>query len=228
MSQLFASGYQNTGVSASATVLSMIIQGWFPLELTGLTSLLSKGLRSLLHHHNLKTSILLCSAFFKFQLSQLYMTTGKTIALTTQTFVSKIMPLIFNTLSRFVIAFLLKSNHLLISWLQSKSTDFRAYKEKICHYFHFFHFHLPWSNGAGCCDLSFLRFSFKPAFSLLSITLIKRLFCSSFISTISMVLSTYLRLLMFLLPILLPAYNSSSLAFLRMCSAYRLNKQNDS
>ena len=112
-------------------------------------------LRSLLHHQNSKTSIFWCSAFFKVQLSQPYMTTGNTIALTTQTFVSKIMSLIFNTLSRFVIALLLKSNHLLISWLQSKSADFRACEEKICHYFHFFHFYLPRSNGDRCCDLSF-------------------------------------------------------------------------
>ena len=99
----------------------MSIQGWFPLGLTSSISLWSKGLSSLLQHHSLKTSILWCSAFFTFQLSQLYVTTGKTIALTIWTFVGRVLSLLFNTLSRFVIALLPRSNHLLISWLQSPS-----------------------------------------------------------------------------------------------------------
>ena len=78
--------------------------------------------RSLLQHHSLKASVLWCSAFFTVQLSQLYMIIGKTIALTIWTFVSRVMSPLFNTLSRFVIAFLPKSNRLLISWLQSQST----------------------------------------------------------------------------------------------------------
>ena len=76
-------------------------------------------LKSLLQHHTSKASILQCSAFFIVQLSHPYMTNGKTIALTRWTFVSKIMPLLFNMLSRFAIAFLPRSKHLLISWLQS-------------------------------------------------------------------------------------------------------------
>ena len=76
-----------------------------------------RTLKSLLQHLNLKTSVFWRSAFFMVQLSHLYMTTGKTIALTIGTFVSKVMSLLFNTLSRFVIAFLQKSRHLLISWL---------------------------------------------------------------------------------------------------------------
>ena len=79
-------------------------------------------LKSLLQHHSSKASILQCSAFFIVQLSHPYVTTGKTIALTRQTFVGKIMSLLFNMLSRLVIAFLPKSKHLLISWLQSPST----------------------------------------------------------------------------------------------------------
>ncbi|CAI9162570.1 unnamed protein product [Rangifer tarandus platyrhynchus] len=75
-------------------------------------------LKSLLQHHNLKASILWHSAFFMVQLSHLYMTTGKTIALTIRTFAVNVMPLLFNTLSRFVIAFLSRSKQLLISWLQ--------------------------------------------------------------------------------------------------------------
>ena len=78
-------------------------------------------LKSLHQHHNSKASVLCCSAFFMVQLSHLYMTTGKTIALTIWTFVGKVMSLLFNTLSRFVIAFLPRSKCLLISWLQSPS-----------------------------------------------------------------------------------------------------------
>ena len=78
-------------------------------------------LKSLLQHHSSKASILWCSVFFIVQLSHLYMTTGKTIALTRQTFVGKIMSLLLNMLSRLVITFLPRSKHLLISWLQSAS-----------------------------------------------------------------------------------------------------------
>ena len=78
-------------------------------------------LKSLLQHHSLKASILWCSAFFIVQLSHPYMTTGKTIALTRQTFVDKVMSLLFNMLFTFVIAYLPRRKHLLISWLQSPS-----------------------------------------------------------------------------------------------------------
>ena len=78
-------------------------------------------LKSLLQHHSSKASVLQCSAFFMVQLSHPYMTNGKTIALTIWTFVGKVMSLLFNMLSRFVIAFLPRSNHFLISWLQSPS-----------------------------------------------------------------------------------------------------------
>ena len=78
-------------------------------------------LKSLLQHHSSKASVLWCSAFFIVQLSHPYMTTGKTIALIRQTFVSKVMSLLFNMLSRLVIVFLPRSKHLLISWLQSPS-----------------------------------------------------------------------------------------------------------
>ena len=74
-------------------------------------------LKSLLQHHSIKASILQCSAFFMVQLSHLHMTTGKTVALTRWTFVGKVMSLLFNKLSRLVIAFLPRSKHLLISWL---------------------------------------------------------------------------------------------------------------
>ena len=79
-------------------------------------------LKSLVQYHSSKASILWCSAFFMVQLSHLYMTSGKIIAFTIQTFVGKVMLLLFNTLPRIVIAFLPRSKHLLISWLQSPFT----------------------------------------------------------------------------------------------------------
>ena len=85
---------------------------WFNLAVQG-------TLKSLLQHHSSKASILQCSAFFIVQLSHSYITTGKAIALTRWTFVSKVMSLLFNMLSRFVISFLLRSKWLSISWLQS-------------------------------------------------------------------------------------------------------------
>ena len=89
-------------------------------------------LKSLLQHHNSKASILWHSAFFLVQLSHLYMTTGKTIALIIWTIVSRVMSLLFNTLSRFVTTFLLRSKGLLISWLQSPSgVIFGAQKNKV-------------------------------------------------------------------------------------------------
>ena len=100
-------------------------------------------LKSLLQHHSSKASILWHSAFFIVQLLHPYMTTGKTIALTRWTFVGKVMSLLFNMLSRLVIAFLPRSKSLLISWLQSAASDFGAPKNKVCHCFHFFPIYLP-------------------------------------------------------------------------------------
>ena len=112
MSQFFASGGQSIGVSASAPVLPLNIQDWFPLGWTGWISLQSTETpKSLLQHHSSKVSILQCSAFFIHP----YMTTGKTIALTRRTFVGKVKSLLFNKLSRLVITFLPRSKHLLIS-----------------------------------------------------------------------------------------------------------------
>ena len=94
-------------------------------------------LKSLLQHHSSKASILWCSAFCIVQLSHSYMTTGKTIALTRWTFVGKVVSLLFNMLSRLVIAFLFRSRHLLISWLQSPyAVILEPKKNKVSHYFH--------------------------------------------------------------------------------------------
>ena len=106
--------WPSTGASVSTSVLPINIQDWFPLGLIGLISLQSKGFASLLQHHSSKASVLQCSTFFMVQLSHPYMTTGKTIALTRWTFVSKVMSLLFNMLSRLVIYFLSRSKHLLI------------------------------------------------------------------------------------------------------------------
>ena len=103
MSRLLASGGQSIG--ASTSVFSLNIQGWFPSGLTlGFYLLAVQGsLKSLFQHHCLKASV--ASAFFMIQISHLYMTTGKTIALTLWIILSKVMSLLFNTLSRFVIVF---------------------------------------------------------------------------------------------------------------------------
>ena len=141
------------GASASASVLSVTIQGWFPLGLTAWISLQSKGLSSILQHHSSKTSILWRSAFFMVQLSHPYTTTGKTIALTIQTLVSKMMSLLFNTLSRFAIdkrRFAPSKEQLSFNFMSTVTvqSDFGAQENIICHSFHFFPFYLPWSDGA--------------------------------------------------------------------------------
>ena len=101
-------------------------------------------LKSLLQHHSSKTSILQCSGFFIVQLSHPYKTTGKTIALTRWTFVDKVMSLLFNMLSKLVIAFLPRSKRLFISWLQSPSAVIlEPPNNKVCHCFHCFPIYLP-------------------------------------------------------------------------------------
>ena len=182
-------------------------------------------LKSLLQHHSSKASILWCSAFFTVKISHPYMTTGKTIALTRWTFVAKVMSLLFNMLSRSVITFLPRSKCLLISWLQSTSAvslepqkiKLATVSPSICNEV----------MGPDAMILVFWMLSFKPAVSLSYFTFIKRIFSSSSISAIRVVSSAYLRLLIFLLAILIPACTSSSSAFHVMCSAYKLNKQGD-
>jgi len=174
-------------------------------------------LKSLLQHHSSKESILWCSAFFIVQLSCPYMTTGKTMALTRQNFVGKVMSLLFNMRSRLVITFLPRSKCLLISWWQSssavileppkiKSDTVSTVSPSISHEV----------MGPDAMILVFLMLSFKPSFSLSSFTFIKRFFSSFSLSAIRVVSSAYLRLLIFLLAILIPACASSSSAF-RKC-----------
>ena len=169
-------------------------------------------LKSLLQHHNLKASILQHSALFMIQLSHLYMTTGKTTALTIWTFVSKVMCLLLN----------MAVKHLSISWLQSLSALILEPKKIKCHFSRFFSFYLPWIDGTRCLDLSlfFFKLTFKPAFSVSYFTLTKRFFSFSSLSAISIVSSAYLRLLIFLPAILIPACDSSSVAF-KWCALHR-------
>ena len=161
--QLFASGGQNIGASASASVLPMNIQNWFPLGLTGWISswtLAESPPRDSQESHSSKASILRHSSFFIVQLSHPYVTTGKTIALTRRTFVGKVMSLLFNMLSRLVITFLPRSNCLLISWLQSPSAVIWELKNKVCHCFHCFPNYSPWSDGTRFHVLRFLNVEF--------------------------------------------------------------------
>ena len=156
-------------------------------------------LKSLLKHHSSKASILWCSDFLIVQLSHnSHMTTGKIIALITKAFVSKVMSLLFNMLSRLVKALLPRNKHLLISWLQSPSAVILDHKKiksvtistvcpYICHKL----------LGPDAMTFIFWMLNFKPAFSL-SFTFIKRLFSSSSLSAIRVVSSAYLRLLIFL------------------------------
>ena len=147
-------------------------------------------LKSLLQHHSSKASILWRSAFFIVQLSHPYMTTGKTIALTRQTFVIKVMSLLFNML--LVIAFLPRSKRLLISWLQSPSAVILEPKTIKSLFPHLFAMKcwdwMPRSYFSECWVLSQL-------FPLSSFTFIKRFFSSSSLSAIRVVSSAYLRLL---------------------------------
>ena len=171
-------------------------------------------LKSLLQHHSSKASILRCSAFFTVQLSHPYMTTGKTIALTRRTFVDRVMFLLLNMLTRLVITFLPRSKCLLISCLQSpsavimeprkiKSDTVSPVSPSISHEV----------MGPDAMIFVFWMLSFKPSFLLSSFTYIKRLFSSSSLSAVRVVSSAYLRLLIFLPRILIPACASSSLHF---------------
>ena len=181
MSQLFASGGQSIGVSASSISPSNEYSGLSSFRMDWLDLLAAQGtLKSLFQHHSSKASILWSSAFFMVQLSHPYNTIGKTIAFSIMTFVSKVISWIFNMLSRFVIAFLPRSKCLLISWLQSPSAVILEPKKiksvtvsivfpSICHEV----------MGSDAMILVFWMLSFKSTFSLFSFTFTKRLFSSS-------------------------------------------------
>ena len=172
-------------------------------------------LKSLLQHHSSKASVLWCSALFIVQLSHLYMATVKTITLTIQTFLSKVMSLLFSMLARFIFAFLQRSKHLLISWLQSPSKVILEPKRKeSLSWFPLFPqlFAIKWWDTDALIFV-FPMLSFKSAFSLSSFTFSKRLFNSSSLSTIRVVSYAYRKLLIFLPAVLIPACDSSRIAW---------------
>ena len=150
---LFSSGGQSIG--ASASVLPMNIQGWFPLGLTGLISLLPKGLSRVFSSITVwKHQFCSAQPLYGPNLTPIY-GFWKNHSFDCMDLCWQSDVFAFKTLSRLVIVFLPRSKCLLISWLQ-----------EICHCFHFFPFYLPWTNGAGCMILVFWMLSFKPAFSL--------------------------------------------------------------
>ena len=136
----------------------MNIQGWFPLGLTSWISLQSKGLSRVFSNTTVQKHQLFGAHPSVWSNSHIHnMTTGKTIALTRWTFVGKVMSLLLNILSRLVIAFLPRSKHLLVSWLQSPFTVILEPKKTKSHCFHCFPTYLPWSDGTGCHDLCFFN-----------------------------------------------------------------------
>ena len=158
------------------------------------------------------------------------MTIGKkNTALIIGTFVGKVMSLVFNMLSsdsiflsgsKVLITFSFREQGSNLMAAITICSDFGAQGNKVFHCLHCFPIYLPWSDGTGSMTLVFWMLSFKSTF----FTFIKRLFSSSSLSAIRMILSAYLRLLIFLLAILIPACASSSPAFHMMYSIYKLNK----
>ena len=136
----------------------MNTQGLISFRMDRLNFLAAQGtLKSLLQHHSSKASILQHSAFFIVQLSHPNMTTGKTTALTRWTFVDKGMSLLFNILSRLVITFLLRSKHLLISWLQSPSTEIlESPQNEICYPFNLYHINNSIKNNNNLSNVQHL------------------------------------------------------------------------
>ena len=165
VSQLFTSGGQSIGALASASILPMNLQSWFPLGLIAWISLMAKRLSRVF-----SSSTVWKHQFFSAHPSLWsnyhiwYMTTRKTIALTIQPFVSKVMSLLFNWLSRFVIVFLPKSTCLLISWLQLPSTVILESKERKSDTASTFSSCICRSYGIGCHGLSSLNVEFQASF----------------------------------------------------------------
>ena len=167
MSQLFASGGQRKYWSFSFSIsLSKDYSGLISFRIHWLISLLSKGLSTVSSSTTIqKEGSILCSAFFMVQLSHLYITTGKTMALTVQTFVGKMMSLLFNTLSRFFIAFFPRSKHFLISLLKSPSAVILEPKKRKSVIVNTFPPSIWYEvMGLDAMILVFWMLSFKPAF----------------------------------------------------------------
>ena len=158
---LFSSGGQGIGVSTLPSVLPMSIQGWFPLELTCLISLLSKRLSRALSRTTIWKHQFLRPQVSSWSNSPFVHDYCKNHNYDNMYLCwLKWCLCFFNTLSKLVMVSLPRSKRLLISWLQSVCSDFGAQENKICHCFHFSPFYLPWSDGTGCHDLSFLNVEF--------------------------------------------------------------------
>ena len=156
MSQFLASGGQSTGASASTSVLPMNIQDWFPLGWTGWISLWYKGLSGVFSNTTVQKHQFFGAQLSLWSNSHICTWLLEKPVLTRWTFVGKVMVLLFNMLSSFVIPFLPRSKHLLVSWLQSPSTVIlEPKKRKPVTTPTFSPFYLPWSNGTRCHDLSF-------------------------------------------------------------------------
>ena len=168
VSQFFPLGGQNIGVSASASVLPMHIQNWFPLGWTDWISLQFKGLSRVFSITTVQKHQFFGAELSLYSNSHIHTWLLEKTALTIQTFVGKVMALLFNMLSRLVITFLPRSKRLLMSWLQSPYAVILAPppKNKFCHCFHCFPIYFPWSEEA--IILVFWMLSFKPTFSLCS------------------------------------------------------------
>ena len=184
-------------------------------------------LKCLLQYHTSKTSVLQWSTFFVFQLSHLYLIIGKAIALTLWTFVCKVMPLLFNMVSNFVIAFLPRTKLLLISWLRLPSAVILESKKiKSVTGSNFTTYICPRVTGPDAIILVFCTSNFKPTFSLSPFILIKRLLDPCHFLHDSSIICTS-EVANILPAIVIPAYALSSPAFCMMYSSYKLNKQGD-
>ena len=183
--QWVSSSPSDQSIRASASVLPMNIQGWFPLGLTGLISLLSKGLYRVFSNTIQKHQFHCTQPSLWSNSHSHSLPLEKTTVLNIGTFAGKVISLLFNMLPRLVTAVLPRSKHLLISWLQSlfavtlepkkiKSVTVSTFSPSICHEV----------MGPDAVIFSFWMLSFKPAFSLFFFTLIKRLFSSSSLSAI--------------------------------------------
>ena len=226
MSCLFISGGQSIGVSAS--VLPLNIQGWFPSGLMGLISLMFKGLSRAFSSTTFQKHQFVSAQPSLWSNSHIHTWLLEKLQLWLYGPLSAKWCLYLNTLSSFVIAFLPRSRCLLILWLQSlsavileskkiKSVTISIVYPSICHEM----------MGLDAMILVFWMLSFKPTFSLSSFTFIKRPFSSFSLSAINVVSSAYLRLLIFLLAIVIPACASSSPEFHMIYSSQKLNNQGD-
>ena len=157
VSQLFIIWWLKYSTSASASVIQLNIQDLFPFGLTGLISMLSRGLSRVFSSTPFgDISCLVLNLFYCPALTSIH-DCWKNHSFDYTDVCQQVMSLLFNTLSRFVIVFLPRSKHLLISWLQSPPSDFGAQENKVCHCFHGFPIYLPWSDGTRCHDLCFLN-----------------------------------------------------------------------